>query len=253
MSKNLWQVVNRDDLLYHLKNGTDRIIVLTLTLIDTDESIKTMLRKYIKRRSEQYPNIIFIYYAVRKEDIGKVGTLVPRDLNYYPVMYHIYNIKKLLWVIPSIDKSQEKFNEIDESFTKLDEYYSEFDPNLQKKMSDDEYNQSLHKNDNNNDDNNDDSNDNNNDSNNDNNNVNKNNINNMMKNIMNNTNNILKTQQNNKSEKIDKLTERKKLAEKIIFIKKKWEEYELTFFEEIKKRKKDETKLKNKEKSQNSD
>lgn len=249
MSKNLWQVINRDDLLYHLKSGEGRIIVLTLTLIDTDESIKSILRKYIKRKSEQYPNINFLYYAVRKEDMGKVGSLVPKDLNYYPVVYHIYNVKKLLGAVPSLDKSDKKMKELDDSFKDLDEYYKEFDPNFEtdtNNKSNKSHGSSSDSNITN--------------QQNQTNNFNESNSEEEdLSNVNNNTTKMIQEVMNkmgtnrNQPSQIDKNTEKKKLAEKIIFIKKKWQDYELSFFDEIKKRKKEELKLKNKTKLQSSD
>lgn len=247
--KNLWQVINRDDLLYHLRNSEKKFIVLTLVLLDTDESLKGTLRKYIKRKSIEYPNISFVYYSLRKEDFGKIGSLVPNDLSHYPVMYHIYNKTKMLVEVPSIDKSKAKFDELDKSFSLVHECYSTFDPNAtedqnqqkqnnKNKYDEEEYEEYEEY---------DEYEDEDEIINNDNNKQQYNLIPQNSNNTMIKTNNVNYANTNQPTQ-VDKTTEKKKLVEKILFIQKKGELYMDEIFDEIKKRKKEEEKLKNKEK-----
>ena len=91
MAENLYQVVNMDDLFYFLRGGKDKLIVLSLVLLSTDENIKRMIRKYIKEKSKQYQGAMFLYYAVRKEDFGRISFLTD-NVASYPKMCHIFNI-----------------------------------------------------------------------------------------------------------------------------------------------------------------
>jgi hypothetical protein len=218
MSQNLFQVANRDDLLFHLRGGEGKIIVLTLVLLETDEAIKTMLRKYIKRKSEQYPSVFFLYYNVRNEDFGKVGKLLPDDKKTYPRLYHIFNVVKLMGQIWNINKTNKSIGELDESFNILHNYYSEFDPNLnddQEEYSDLEpapvqQTQKPKK---------------------------------VNKQVLVNKKPIYMQQNPNLPIQLDKMTEKKKLLEKIMLIQQKSREYQTEIINEITSRKKEEKKL----------
>lgn len=121
MSQNLWQVVNMDDLLYFLRNGKNKIIVLSLVLLNTDELIKRNIRKFIKRKSEIYTNITFLYYAIRDTDFGRIS-IISGNKDEYPKMCHIYNVTELLVEVTGIDN----MDILESSFKKLDNYYMNF-------------------------------------------------------------------------------------------------------------------------------
>lgn len=101
--KNIWQPGNFDDLIYFLRNGANKFIVLTEVMVDDNENIKHMLRKFIKQKSLLYPNVMFLYYAVRKEDLKKNLNIIEKDVSKYPKMYHIYNGKEVFMEISCID------------------------------------------------------------------------------------------------------------------------------------------------------
>lgn len=105
MAQNLWQVVTYDDLLYFLRNGKDKLIVLSLVLRDTDEFVKKMIRTTIKKKAQEFPLITFIYYTVREDDFGRIS-LLEKKTGQYPKICHIYNVTKLLNEITSIDDGE---------------------------------------------------------------------------------------------------------------------------------------------------
>jgi hypothetical protein len=121
MSQNLWQVVNMDDLLYFLRSGKNKIIVLSLVLLNTDEIIKRNIRKFIKRKSEIYTNITFLYYAIRDTDFKRIS-IISGNKDEYPKMCHIYNVTELLVEVTSIDN----IDILESSFKKLHNYYINF-------------------------------------------------------------------------------------------------------------------------------
>jgi hypothetical protein len=118
---NLLQVVTMDDLLYLLGNGKNKIIVLTLVLPKSDESIKRKIKKFIKKKSEIYNNVLFLYYVVRNEDFEKIS-LITKNKMEYPKMCHIYNKTELLLEVSSIDNIEI----LESSFQKVDGHYKKF-------------------------------------------------------------------------------------------------------------------------------
>lgn len=239
MTNNLWQILNRDDLLFHLRNGKNKIIVLSLVLLNTDQNIKTMIRKYIKRKAEEFSNIIFLYYVVRNEDIGRVGTLIPKDLEKYPTLYHIYNVTELLGEVTGIDDTKL----IDQSFKRMNEYYKNFDPNKNNVQTDNNPSNpsnpsNIEDNDNNYDDNN---------KNDDNDDIDKITEANTNANRVSNPNMTNEKFTSNQPQTTDDLIvnpvlEKKKKLEKIALMKKKSDEYMAKFYEELAERKKNEEK-----------
>lgn len=132
MADNLFQIVNMDDLLYFLRGGKDKLITLSLVLLTTDESIKRMIKKFVKRKSEQYPGVTFLYYAVRKQDFNKISFLTD-DLSEYPKMCHIFNITELLMEVRTIDN----IDILNRSFQHPDiaAYYAKFGLSAKKPIS----------------------------------------------------------------------------------------------------------------------
>lgn len=210
MSQNLWQVANFDDLLYFLRNGTKKFIVLSLVLVMTEDKYKHMIKKAIKQKSTQYPNVTFLYYAVRESDIGRISIL-DKDKSRYPKMCHIYDIKELLLEIASIDNPEI----IEDSFKKLDGYYKNHqnNDNSNSDISEEDDEKSIPK------------------------------VNNNTQNNINNTNNNGFVQEKSYT---NPLTEKKKFLEKLTLLKSKADDYTIEFLKECQQRKKEEGKKKEK-------
>ena len=100
---NLWELIKFDDLLKKLRDGTDKFIVLVITLDETSESIKTMLRKFIKEKSKIYPKVNFLYYKAQKSVLGKLERMFERDVSQYPALFHIFDISRILQMELKID------------------------------------------------------------------------------------------------------------------------------------------------------
>ncbi len=118
---NLLQVITMDDLLYLLGNGKNKIIVLSLVLPKSDETIKKKIKKFIKKKSELYNNVLFLYYIVKNEDFEKISLITKNKLEY-PKMCHIYNKTELLLEVASIDNMEI----LESSFQKVDSHYKKF-------------------------------------------------------------------------------------------------------------------------------
>ena len=229
MSQNLWQIVNRDDLLYFLRGGKGKFIVLTMVLLSTDDNTKKIIKKFIKNKSKQYPHITFLYYVVRNEDFSKKISFLNNNVNEYPKMCHIYNVDTMLIELKAIDG----IDIMEKSFKKLDEYYSANGKQNHNQQKTDELEESeesessqgdkqlpVHQ---------------------------------ITPQIANSIGGMLPsdaTQQNTQypTQQINPVLERKKLLEKLTLLRNKSEEYTIEFLKECQKRKKEEEKQKTKNK-----
>jgi hypothetical protein len=247
MTSNIWQIINYDDLYNFLVGESGRIVVLSLVLSNTDENIKRMIKKFIKRKANMYPNILFLYHVVKSKDIGRISIL-EKDKSKYPKMCHIYDKTQLLLEVTSI----EDIDDLYESFEEVGDHYKNFTIETESKdktISNDDT--VIDSDDNNsvNNDNVDNNNINNNNINNNdiNNNINNNDVNN---NNNNNGNNKLQinSQNRNKENNINPITEKKKILEKINLFRSKAEEFNIDFLKDIQKRKKEEELSQKKEK-----
>ena len=188
---NLLQVVTMDDLLYLLGNGKNKIIVLSLVLPKSDETIKKKIKKFIKKKSEIYNSVLFLYYIVKNEDFDKISLITKNKLEY-PKMCHIYNKTDLLLEVASIDNIEI----LESSFQKVDTHYKKFkyveEPKLVKENKHDEHEHSEE----------------------------------------------ITDEHETKNPIVDK----KKYAEKLELLKKYVDDYNVDFFKDCQKRKKDEEK-----------
>lgn len=211
--QNLWQVVNYDDLLYFLRNGQGKFIVLSIVLIDTNDKIKSMIKKFIKRKSVSFPNVTFLYYPKRKDDTARKLSLLKGNNNEFPKMCHIYNVEELLLEVSTVDCIEI----LDESFKKLEPYYIRDLKNPKSQNDNSENAQQDHKTE-----------------------------------ISNASNSQYQTEQHSmpaqssNHNEIDMIAERRKLVEKIALLKEKAGEYNIEFLKECQKRKKEEEKTSNK-------
>lgn len=223
--QNLWHIANRDHLLSCLIESKKKFVVLTLVLIDQEDSIKVMLRKYIKEKSKIYKNIIFLYYPLKKDDFGKIWELLPNDIDSYPRIYHLYDVDKMLGEVWNL-KDKSKLADSDYLFKKFHNYYINFDPTQNNNQNNQESsNEKINE---------------------ETNETEKNNY----ENQQNQPNQQIQPNQYTepKQNKLDIVTERKKLIDKIQLIQQCAEEFKTSFIKDIQKRKEKEKKIKLKQK-----
>lgn len=115
---NIWQIVSRDDLMYFLRKGVKQFVVLALVLSNTPKELKSLIKKIMKQKANKYKNVTFLYYTVRPEDFNKISIL-DGDVEKYPKICHIYDVKDLLRYVNSIDGPEC----IEKTFEGLDKYY----------------------------------------------------------------------------------------------------------------------------------
>lgn len=213
---NLLQIVNYDDLLHFLREGKNKIIVLALVLVDTEDDIKHMLRKFIKEKSREFPYILFLYYAMQSKDLGRApSTILEKDRTQYPKLCHIYDVDQLLGDVTSIDNRKE----LDKSFAKLKPKYEQW-VTMQQKSQSNEPEQNTE----------------------------KSQI--QQSQLRDQPQSQPQSQPQNQpqnqpqSEVIDPIKEKKKFMEKLLLLKSKGDDYKIEFIKDIQKRKKEEQKNK---------
>lgn len=120
MSQNIWQIESFTDLVRFLKSGENKFIILSLVLPTTQKSIVSSIKKFIKRKSHVFSNILFLYYTVRPEDMNKIS-FISNDIEVYPKMCHIYNTTEMLLEVEAIDCT----DVLEDSFAKIESHYIE--------------------------------------------------------------------------------------------------------------------------------
>lgn len=114
-SNNIFEVAKLEDLKSLMESNITVILGLTCSL--TDNKTKIMIRKFLKRKSEQFSLITFIYMEVL-EEYRKTGSLNILKGDNYPKVYHIRNSNQLLLSVEDAD-----YDGIYDSFSQVEKYY----------------------------------------------------------------------------------------------------------------------------------
>lgn len=88
MSGNIYQVDMFNDLVGFLKSGSTDYIVLSLVVKNTPSDIRSIIKKFIKRKAEVFSNVMFLFYTVQAQDVGKIN-FIKGTLDSYPMMCYI--------------------------------------------------------------------------------------------------------------------------------------------------------------------
>lgn len=198
---NIMEVTNLQDLKKLLE--TNLTVVLGLTTKHTSHSLKIIIRRFLKRKAEKFPLIVFIYMEVSDANRQTLNIL-QGDIDDYPMVYHIRAANKILCTVKSADETK-----IYESFANIEQNYIDEMNYIQQNKNDD-----------NNDDNS------------------ENEENNENDNEDNNQENIKDDSKHLQIDTFDPVLEKKKTLEKMVFLNKKYGEMHLNFLHTIAKRKK---------------
>lgn len=211
---NIWEVVTINDLIKIIKENPQKFVILALVLNSTPKSLQVYIKKFLKQKAKVFPNMTFLYHKVSSKDLGKIS-LLDKNINQYPLMYHIYDVNNIF--IKITNAVQET---IVEAFSKGEEYYK---TNLLKLSTPEKTNSSIT-------------------------------INKVNKVNKVNNNQIDNNQEDNNAEQDtsswDKqqqiMAEQQKLIEKVITLQNKEKEYNLEILKDLKERKKEEERIKKK-------
>jgi len=119
MSQNIWQVDLFSDLVGFLKNGNTNYIVLSLVIKNTPSNIKAIIKKFIKRKAEMFPNVMFLFYTVQPQDINKI-CFIKDDPDLYPIVCYIETMSNEVMIsvegIDGIESLDESWNMVEKKF-----------------------------------------------------------------------------------------------------------------------------------------
>lgn len=112
-------------------------VVLGLVCPTTSKSDKIMIKKFLKRKSEIYSLIQFVYFDLTKSDIENTGLeIVYKDYDAYPLVYHIRDHNKIACevVCATIDSLKESFEALEPYYIKDQEKAnSKIEPKIEPK------------------------------------------------------------------------------------------------------------------------
>jgi hypothetical protein len=117
MSKqNIFEVTNISDLKNILKNNLT--VVIGLVLKDTSGLLKVIIRRFLKRKSESFPLLTFVYMDVLDEHIEHLHKMFKCVKEDYPKIFHIRDSVNILVDVFNADEVK-----IYESFAAVEPYY----------------------------------------------------------------------------------------------------------------------------------
>jgi len=114
---NIWEIVTLNDLIKILKESEKKFVIVAIVLDTTPQSIKKVLKKFLKTNSKLYENITFLYYQTTQKDLGRIS-LLPKNAEEYPFVYHIYDTKN---IFVSVNRANQ--DTIYEAFNAVEDYY----------------------------------------------------------------------------------------------------------------------------------
>ena len=117
---NIWRITRTKDLISIMNTCKKKFAIIGLTLNNTSPDQKKIIKNFFKVKHIEYPNIIFIYYEVDDNELGKNINLLKNSKDEYPYIYHIYDIDKILVNVSNVNNET-----INESFNKIKQYYDE--------------------------------------------------------------------------------------------------------------------------------
>jgi hypothetical protein len=118
MSKqNIWEIVTVNDLVKILKEHENRFCIVALTLQETPENDVKMIKKFLKDYSKIYKNLTFLYLKLTDKDLGRIS-IIKKDKEEYPFIYHIYNITDIFVSVNRVNKQT-----LYESMNAVEKYY----------------------------------------------------------------------------------------------------------------------------------
>jgi hypothetical protein len=114
---NIIEVTNLSDLKSIMESNTT--VILGVTVSKTSHNQKVIVRRFLKRKSEQFPLITFVYMDLLDQDRNTLNILKGRDIDF-PKLYHIRDGCDIAVTVTQADeeKMQESFNDVEQIYIK---------------------------------------------------------------------------------------------------------------------------------------
>lgn len=117
LTDNCYEVTNLIDLREVIESNVT--VILGLTTCRTTDNEKIMIRKFLKRKSELFPMLTFVYMEVSDAILrGNVPGIIKKHKDMYPVVYHIRDGNQILVEIEKAD-----YDAVYGSFNDVEGYY----------------------------------------------------------------------------------------------------------------------------------
>src|SRR5437868_4871375 len=97
--------------------GSCVTVILGFTLPETSDELKIAVRKFLKRKSESFQLITFVYMEVSEAQRQKLNIL-KGEIEDYPKIYHIRGGNTILLTLLSANKET-----MNESFEAVEDHY----------------------------------------------------------------------------------------------------------------------------------
>jgi len=114
---NIWEVTTVSDIVKILKLNPKKFVILGLSLVSAPKLEYKMIKKFLKEKAKIYPNIIFLFFKVEKNDLGKIS-LLDSNVDTYPWIYHVYDYNNIFIKVNNANEET-----IYKSFEAGEEYY----------------------------------------------------------------------------------------------------------------------------------
>jgi hypothetical protein len=116
---NIWEVVCVKDLSKILKESPNKFVIVGLVLESTEKKLQSYIKKFLKEKSQVYPNMIFIFYKVTNKDFNKIS-LINSNSEEYPIIYSIFDCDNIFVKVNMAEPST-----IMEAFNAVKSYYDD--------------------------------------------------------------------------------------------------------------------------------
>jgi hypothetical protein len=116
---NIWEVVCVKDLSKILKESPNKFVIIGLVLDVNEKKIQSYIKKFLKEKSQIYPNMTFVFYKVTKKDFNKIS-LISDDPEEYPIIYSIFDCENVFVKVNMAEPAT-----IIESFNAVKTYYDD--------------------------------------------------------------------------------------------------------------------------------
>ena len=129
--KNLAEVHYAGGILKLLRNNTTRFAILVVTLESTPDVVKVTFRRWLKTKSKQFSNVLFIYFCASTNDIKDSElNLLSKNVDGFPYVYHLVDAKHILVEVENANNET-----INSSFDEVKHHYIK---DLQEQKKDEE-------------------------------------------------------------------------------------------------------------------
>lgn len=127
-SRNIQQVADFSQLKQIVMSNMT--VIIGMTCDSTPTASKYMIKRFLKRKSEMFPLIQFVYMDLSSAQVAKANlSIVSNDIDEYPIVHHIRDGNNIVCTVPCASEQ-----DVYDSFDELAVYYKKEMKEFQKKV-----------------------------------------------------------------------------------------------------------------------